>query len=203
MINGALVRCEECYPSEGAHTVCLIVVEREAAQWRERLWPMHQEYFGTGDPLTPVQLEVLDRATQETIERLTAAGLLAPTLRVVRPLFPLPGPLSPPTLTAAERAHVGELREQGARKLKAACVLGEAGLTEEGCPPLLAAILLYARALAATHRVTEPEDLATALLPPLAPHFGEELAILRSFISENSSDWQAAAKVLSKFSNPA
>ncbi len=197
IINGAMVRCEECYPAEGAHTVCMIVVEREAAQWRERLAPLHEEYFAQGDPLAPVRFEVLDRETQEAIERLVAAGLLAPTLRVARPLFPLPDEPSPPPLTDAERARIAGLREQAGRKLKAACVLGEAGLTEEARPPLLAAILLHARGLAVTHRLPEPEDFTTALGPPLGRHFNSNVEILRSFISTEAGDWQSAAKVLS------
>ena len=79
------------------------VVERVAARWHEQLAPLHGEYFGNADPLVPVRLEVLDQETHAAIERLVAAGLLAPTARPVRPLFPAP-PISvgPPPLTEAE-----------------------------------------------------------------------------------------------------
>ena len=36
-LDGALIRCEESYPLEGAHSVLFIVVERDAALWREGL----------------------------------------------------------------------------------------------------------------------------------------------------------------------
>src|SRR5208337_3168480 len=36
-INGALLRCEERYPSDGPHSVLYVVVDRDAAQWRENL----------------------------------------------------------------------------------------------------------------------------------------------------------------------
>ena len=54
-----------------------VVVDRDAAQWRERLNDLHGDFFGPGlsDPLSPVQLEVVDRATHEALERLSAAGL--------------------------------------------------------------------------------------------------------------------------------
>jgi len=41
----------------------LLVVDRDAAQWREKLAALHAEYFapGTVDPLSPVQLEIVDR----------------------------------------------------------------------------------------------------------------------------------------------
>ena len=171
--------------------------QNASGQWRHRLKPLHQESFGNGDPLTPVRLEVLDQETQEAIERLVTAGLLAPTQRVVRPLFPLADDASQTPLTETERARIGVLREQAARKLKAACVLGEAGLVEEARSPLLAAILLHFRVLAATRRLPEPEDLTAALLPPLARHFGGDLQILRSFIEEVAGDWQSAARALS------
>src|SRR5207248_8225341 len=76
-INGALVRCEERYPNDGPHSVLYLVVERDASQWREQLNPLHAEYFGDGqsNPLAPVRLEVIDRATDEALQRLMEAGL--------------------------------------------------------------------------------------------------------------------------------
>ena len=197
MVNGALVRCEETYPLEGSHAVLMVVVEREAAQWRERLAPLHGEFFGGGDPLTPTRLEVVDRETRDTIDRLVAAGLLAPTSRGVRPLFPAPiEAAGPPPLTDAEQARLTVLRDQAARKLRAATVLGAAGLTEEVRGPLLDAIGLRARALAVEHRLPEPADLAASLLPPLAGHFGETLPVLQAFVAGETEDWQPVLMAL-------
>ena len=66
------------------------MVERDAAQYREQLGALHEEYFGPGqwDPLAPVRLEVIDRATDEALQRLIDAGLLAKTTRATRPLWP-------------------------------------------------------------------------------------------------------------------
>ncbi len=199
LINGALVRCEETYPLEGAHTVLVVVVEKEAAQWRERLAPLHGEYFGHADPLAPVLLEVVDRETHDAIERLVAAGLLAPTSRGIRPLFPAPSaPIGLPPLTDAEKVRLAVLREQTVRKLRAATLLGEAGLTEEARPPLLDAVHLFARALAMEQHLPEPADLDAALLPPLAPFFREDLSALRAFIAGADGGWQAAVGALSR-----
>src|SRR5258707_7604234 len=52
-INGALVHCEERYPSQGAHSVLYVVVDRDAAQWRERLKDLHN-HIGRAHVLTPV-----------------------------------------------------------------------------------------------------------------------------------------------------
>ena len=172
-------------------------MEKEAAQWRERLAPLHHEYFDHADPLAPVRLEVMDQETHAAIERLVAAGLLAPTAGPVRPLFPAPTALvGPPPLTDAEQARLAFLREQTARKLRATTLLGDAGLTEEARPPLLDAIHLRARVLAMEHRLPEPADLAATLLPPFAQFFRNDLSVMRAFVAEADGDWQAVAKVL-------
>ena len=197
IINGALVRCEETYPLEGNHAVLMVVVEKEASQWRERLAPVHGEYFDGGDPLAPTRLEVVDRETHAAIERLVAAGLLAPTSRGARPLFPAPAePAGPPPLTAPEQARLAALHEQTARKLRAAAVLGEAGLAEEARAPLLDAILLRARALAVAHRLPEPADLAACLQPPGAVYFGAALPVLQAFMAEETGERQAVLAAL-------
>ncbi len=197
LINGALVACEEHYPLEGAHTVLLAVVEREPAQYHERLKALHTEYFADRDPLSLIHLEVVDRNTHEAIERLIATGVIAPTRRAVRPLLNLPEEPTPQPLSEAERSRVTALQDQAARKLKMGRVLGEAGLTDETRSPLLEAIHLQARALAVAHRLPDPPNLDAALLPPLALHFGESLPSLQSFAGQSDSDWRIVADALS------
>ncbi len=197
LLDGGLVTCEERYPREDAHSVLCVVVERDAALWRERLVSLHTEYFAQTDPLAPVRMEVIDRATHEAIERLIAAGVLTFATRSARPLFSTSETAaSPPPLSPAELAKMAGLREKAARKLKMARVLGEAGLLEEARPPLLEAIHLRARALAVEHRLPEPDDCRTALLPPLAIHFGEALAPLRDYVANESADGSAAVAAM-------
>ncbi|MBN8246804.1 MAG: DEAD/DEAH box helicase, partial [Verrucomicrobia bacterium] len=54
-LQGALAGCEERYPRDGSHSVLYVVVEGDAARWRERLTSLHDEYFQDADPLTPVR----------------------------------------------------------------------------------------------------------------------------------------------------
>jgi len=61
--NGA-VRCEETYPNPVAFRAD--GVDREAANWREKLNSLHSDLFGRAKPThSPVRLEVIDRATDE------------------------------------------------------------------------------------------------------------------------------------------
>ena len=149
-INGALVRCEERYPQAGNHSVLVVVVEDCASQWTENMKSLHGDIFARGktDPLAPVQLEVIDRATDEAIQRLIAAGLVSRTTRATRPLLPADNAPEPTPLSVEEQAKVKSHREQAARKLKMARMLGEGGFEEETRPPLLEAIHRLGCALA-------------------------------------------------------
>jgi hypothetical protein len=201
-INGAFFRCEERYPSVGPHSVLYVVVERDAAQWRERLNNLHQDFFGPGrsDPLAPVQLEVVDRATHDALERLASAGLLTLTTRGNRPLFPEPESLvAPPPLSAEERAKAGAHRAHAARKLKMARLLGDGGLADEARGPLLEAALMLARALAVEGRLPEPASLEDALLPPLSHGWKELLPALRGFAADSAQPWQPVFSQMEKF----
>ena len=198
-LGAALVRCEERYPSQGAHSVVLVVVDRDAGTWGQKLVPLHQEYFGQLDPLAPVRLEVIDRATHEALERLMAAGLITTAVRASRPLFPAEEkPAAPPPLSAAEQQQAAAHREQAARKLKMARLLAGGGLTEETRAPLLDALLALARALAVERRLPEPAGLDEALLPPWAEHWQEALPVLRQFAAEPTAPWETALETLAK-----
>jgi superfamily II DNA or RNA helicase len=200
-IDGALICCEERYPAQGAHSVLYVVVERDAAQHRDRLASLHQEFFGhgAGDPLAPVQLEVVDRATHDALERLAAAGLLTLTTRGARPL--LPEPLAnegPAPLSAEERAKVDAHRAAATRKLKMARLLGDGGLAEEARIPLLEAALSLARALAVEQRWSQPASLDETLAPPFAFAWKDVLAPLRRFAADASTPWTEPAGILAQ-----
>jgi hypothetical protein len=147
--------------------------------------------------LAPVQLEVIDRATDEALQRLMAAGLIAKTTRAFRPLFPAEEAANAP-LSATERAKADAARAQVGRKLKMAKLLGEGGLDEEARAPLQDAIHNLARALAVENRLPEPARLDDALLPPLSHCWNEALPLLRGFIAEASQPWKPVAEALDK-----
>jgi hypothetical protein len=200
-VNGALCRCEERYPLEGPHSVLYVVVERDAAQWRENLKALHQEYFGPGqsDPLTPVRLEVIDRETDEALQRLFEAGLAARTTRATRPLWPLEeGPGTPPPISDTDRAKAAAFRQRAGRKLKIAALLAHGEMSEEARAALLDAVLPLACALAVENRLREPESLQDALLPPLNLLWKDALSILRAFVQDASQSIAAAVSALER-----
>ena len=199
-LDGALVRCEERYPTQGAHSVLLVVVDGDPAPHRPRLVSLHGELFGPDkiDPLAPVQLEVIDRATDEAIQRLIGAGLIAKTTRASRPLFTADEVNGPAPLSADERAKADVQRASAARKLKMAKLLGEGGLDEEARAPLSEAIHTLACALAVESRLPEPATIDEALLPPLSHCWNEALPLLRTFVAEASPQWKPAAEALDK-----
>jgi superfamily II DNA or RNA helicase len=198
-INGALLHCEERYPSQGAHSVLYVVVDRDAAQWQARLNELHHDFFGPGksDPLAPVQLEVVDRATHDALERLAAAGLISVTTRASRPLFPEPEagssrqPLSP-----EEQARAEGHRAHATRKLKMARLLGGGELIEEARGALLDAAQSLSRAFAVEARLPEPTTFEDALLPPLSHHWKEALMPLRQLHTDPNTNWQAVSQAL-------
>ena len=205
-VNGALVKCEERYPQEGAHSVLYLVVDRDSAQWRERLADLHKEYFGLGqsDPGAPVQLEVIDRATDEALQRLIDAGLVARTTRASRPLWPMEpagGALAP--LSEAELAQAASYRQQAGRKLKMAGLLENGGLFEEAHEALLEAVLPLGRALAVEGRMPEPSSVELALLAPLAAMWKEALPLIREFVQGSAASLPAVLEALQKVSGGA
>jgi len=198
-INGALFRCEERYPSEGPHSVLYVVVDRDAAQWRERLGSLHEEYFGPGrwDPLAPVRLEVVDRATDESLQRLIEAGLVAKTTRATRPLWPDDAvEASPPALSEVEREKAAAFRERAARKIKMARLLGEGGLDEEARVALLDVVHPLACALAIEKRLPEPANAQQSLLAPLSTCWKTALLPLRQFVVDAARPWKPVADCL-------
>lgn len=198
--KGALVRCEERYPQSGPHSVIVVVVERDASQWTEKIKALHGEIFGPGktDPLAPVQLEVVDRATDETIQRLIAAGLISGTTRATRSLFPDGAGSETAALSAAEQSKAAAHRERASRKLKMARVLGEGGLAEETRPALLDAIHALGCALAVEGRLPEPAEFSDAFCPPLSHAWAESLPALKSFVQDKNADWKEVAERISK-----
>ena len=201
-INGALLRCEERYPNDGPHSVLYVVVERDAPQWREKLGSLHEEYFGPGqwDPLSPVRLEVIDRATDEALQRLIEAGLVAMTTRASRPLWPDDtADAGPAPLSAAEREKMAGHRQRAGRKLKMARVLSDAGLIEEARAALLEGILPLGCALAIEQRFPEPASLDDTLLPPLSPCWKEALPLLRGFAGDAARPCQPVLEALATF----
>ncbi len=198
-LGASLLTCEERFPREGAHSVLYVVVESQAALHRPRLEALHAELCADLESVAPVRLEVLDRATQEALERLIAAGLIAPISRAARPLHPLAE--TPLPLNAQERARVQAHRDLAARKLKMAGLLADGGMGEEARLPLLDAALALSRALAGEARLPEPGSLSDVVSPPLAAVWGAPVVVLHDFINQPAADAQALTRVMKELLN--
>ena len=200
-LAGTLVRCDESYPLEGAHSVLFVVVERDATLWRERLASLHQDLFGEGkwDPLAPVKIEVIDRATDEALRRMAEAGLIAPSTRAIRSLYPAAGNGSGAVvLSEEERQRALAHRQQASRKLKMANLLEGGGLSEEARDALREAMLWTGRALAVEHRLPEPAEMKESLRPPMSLLWGDALSTLHELASSPSLPPIRVTEVLQK-----
>lgn len=200
-LAGLCLRCEERYPAHGEHSILYLVVDRDAALWRDRLAGLHDEYFGagSGDPLAPVQLEVIDRAADEAVQRLIDAGLVARTTRAVRPLVPASAADSaPPPLPDAQRLKAAGYRQQAGRKLKMARLLAGGELGEEARAAALDAILPLGCALAIENRLPEPAKAEDAFLAPFSFCWKGALSALRGFASDPTQPCQPAIEAMSQ-----
>jgi ERCC4-related helicase len=189
-LNGALLRCEERYPEAGAHSVLVAVVDSDSAQYTQKLKALHAELFGSGktDPLAPVQLEIIDRTTDEAIQRLIAAGLISKTTRASRPLFPESDSRDNAPLSVEDLAKAKSHRERAERKAKMARVLADAGFAEEARPALCEAVLGWTSAIAVEKRLCEPKDLKEILQPPLSNLWGDALPAVAALQQNVSAD---------------
>jgi len=188
-LGASLLRCDERYPLEGSHSVLVVVVDHDAPLWRAKLLSAHKELFGKADsdPLAPVKLEVIDRATDEALRRMVDAGLIASSTRATRALYPLDGPGSQViALSESERQEALGHRRQAERKLKMGRLLMNGDLREEARDALLEAALWLGKALAVENRLPVPADLEEAAQPPLALCWGESLSVIREMASHAS-----------------
>ena len=180
----------------------MAVVERDAGVWREQLASLHEELFGKerSDPLAPVRLEVIDRATDEALQRLIEAGLVAKTTRAARELFPASdGAPAVAPLSEEARRKASTYRAQAARKLKMGRLLESGDLADEAREPFLEALLHLARALAVENRFEEPGELKDILLAPVSLCWKDSLPAIREFVASPTILSGAIAGKLDKF----
>lgn len=186
-LGSALVACEERIPEEGAHSVVVAVVERDASIHKATLnsdLPILPD-----DPLAPTKLEA--------IERLIDAGLLTRTDRATIPLLdnlndkPAPAPLSP-----EEKARIEENRQEADRNLKMARLLGSGGFDAETRAPLLAALRHSACCLAIKNRLPEPENVEACFQAPLHRYWNAPEPLAEFAHSSDASSWPRVADQL-------
>lgn len=130
---------------------------------------------------------MIDRATEEAIQRLIDAGLIARSTRAARPLYPESVQEESAPLTPAEQAQAQAHRNHGARKLKMAQLLGGGGMAEEARPALLEAALACGCAMAIEHRLPAPTKSEELLHPPLSHGWEAVLPVLHARLPEGSA----------------
>jgi hypothetical protein len=191
------VACEERIPREGERSVLYVVVDRDAAAHQASLAALHQEYFADQESVLIPRLEVVDRTTHETIQRLIDAGLIARTTRAIRPLDGTDQP-TPTPLSETERAQLESYRAQADRQLNLGRLLAEGQFADESRAALLLALLQRARARAIENRLPVPTTVEEALQPPLAHLWGASLPVLRDYLSDANSPWRPVWETLTR-----
>jgi superfamily II DNA or RNA helicase len=151
----ALLLLESRKAADGSETFLLVIeADSETVQAeRERL----ADAGGA-------RVEVLDRATYEAIERLTAAGLLHKGGDAPRDL--VRSPQLGPDPAAAQRQRMAQGAEQLAgaeRKLRMAMLLAQGGFAEEAVPALSEGLALAAKARALISG--EAQDVGDIVVP--------------------------------------
>ena len=209
LFRGALVRCEERYPPRWpAQRRGRRRRARRALLWQEKLRPLHE------DPLRqrpvrpvghPVNLEVIDRVTDEAINRLIEAGLIArhhprdpvaSSGSVIATSQALSGRWRPPTGRRASR--------QGQSQIEARRDVWPGRLPRvEARQAGFEAIHAAAHALAVENRLPEPASLKDVLArQPWSLHWGDSLPTLREFMENATSGWQAVGDLLRSAMQP-
>ncbi len=188
-LPGVLVRCEEQFPKTGSHSVLLAVVEKDVKACASALADVHKSLFGPGltDPLAPVQLEVMDRATFEALDRLIKAGLIVPGTRAVRDLMEGSSEKAKPSLTPEELQQIKEWEGKRDRKLKMAELLLAGGLEEEARIPLREAVFFEGCVLAQVNHLTQPGSPEEAVMPPILSVWGTFREVVAAFVRANNA----------------
>ncbi len=186
LLGARLISCQERYPDNddsaaGPPPVLVVVVDRDAEAWQPRLAELQAELFApdgaSGPAISAVQLEILDRATLQTLERLEAAGLIRSRVRATRQLHPAAATTVAP-LTEEEKTRANDFRRQAGKKLKLAKILSAEEMPDEAADALREAARLAGCAFAVEERAaTIPATLTAALAPPLSYRWGESAAV--------------------------
>ncbi|MBV8329554.1 MAG: DEAD/DEAH box helicase, partial [Verrucomicrobia bacterium] len=189
LLGSQLVACEERFPQGQMHSVLVVVVEREAGAWGERLRGGYEKLVGNRQANSPddMQLEVVDRSTEEAIQRLCEAGILQKRIRATRHLYP-DGGTAPTPLNDEERGRIVGLRDRLKRKLKLATILASEELLDEARDALRDAVLFAGRVIAGEARLPEPENLEEVLLSPLAVRWGNNRPLVNGFLTNPTGD---------------
>ena len=197
---------------EGKQRTVLLVAERPDDALRNSITGQLRELF----PEQPPQLQILDRDTYETIQKLIDAGVLSPGQGTVTTLHRTSASDKPKDDGRSRRlAEARECLAQGEHKRRMAKVLSEGGFAAEALAPMREAVDIALQALAIWRgdKTETPPDLGqidttlvqTGLLPAntlaLVARLREEQPVLdvaqaSKLVTQGSDLFAKAASVL-------
>ncbi|MEA2068463.1 MAG: DEAD/DEAH box helicase, partial [Verrucomicrobiota bacterium] len=128
-LGDSLLACEE--RTANGQTKLVITIDGNPAQIKERIDAIATDLFDS-----PHDIEILDRQTAETLQRLIDSGLLQQTGQT-KPLYPTP---EPPQLSEKTKARMAELKVDVERNLSMGALLQENGFPDGAIAPLQQAI---------------------------------------------------------------
>lgn len=189
-----VLSCEECHPVAGGPTRILVVVQHPGSVLSPSFDGLRESHFPVGESGTPsCDVEVIDRATQEAIERLVKAGLLQRVEGVRRDL--LAAEIAPRPLTDEEQARRDAAAVRAERLLRRAQVLGEADFPEEAAASLREALLPMAIARAIGERWPVPTNDQDLLKDRWITTWGSSYLTVQHVLAGTVAD-PAAARVI-------
>jgi len=145
-LGDTLLGCEE--RTANGQSKIVIIVDGNVAQLKERIESISREIFDEEQAI-----EILDRQTAETLERLIESGLLQTTGQT-RSLYPAP---EKQELPDAVKARMKELKAEANRNLAMASLLIENQFPDGAIPPLQEAIRKRTLFQALEKGLPEPE----------------------------------------------
>ncbi len=128
-LGKTLLSCEE--RTANGQIKLVITIDGNPTQIQERIQAIANELFDH-----PRDIELLDRQTAETLQRLIDSGLLQQTGQTT-PLYPAP---EPPQLSKKTKARMAELKADVERNLSMAALLQDNGFPDGAIAPLQQAI---------------------------------------------------------------
>ncbi len=156
-LGADLRHAEEHYPEDESEPSRVLLVVQAAELARPKINAVYKEWHPRADSLGPFEVECIDPAAWETIQHLTAAGILRSTARTRR--LVLPGQsradAGPDPVLQAE---FDKALEQSNRATQAARLLLNAGLSLEAGEHVRNALLAATRAAAIRSDALRPES---------------------------------------------
>lgn len=128
-LGDSLLACEE--RTAGEQVKLVITIDGNSAQIKERIDSIANDLFDTSR-----DIEILDRQTAETLQRLIGSGLLQQTGQTTQ-LYPAP---EPPKLSEKTKARMAELKAEAERNLSMVHLLIDNGFADGAVAPLQEAV---------------------------------------------------------------